>query len=72
MIVDLSPFKHECVKFLPSEYNSDKMFQLLPLAVVKEGGLSRLDGMDQKKDGHVWTETATSNISDPSGVLSFE
>ena len=40
--------------------------------MVKEGGLSRLDGMDQKRDGHVWTETATTNISNPSGTLSFK
>ena len=40
--------------------------------MVKEGGLSRLDGMDRKRDGHVWTETTTTNISDPSGTLAFK
>ena len=69
---DLSAFKHEVVKYLPIEYNEDCIFELPPVAVVKEGGLSRLDGMDRKHDGHVWTETATANISDPSGILTFK
>ena len=69
---DLSAFKHEAVKYLPVEYNGDCIFELPPVAVVKEGGLSRLDGMDQKRDGHIWTETATTNISDPSGILTFK
>ena len=43
---NLSAFKHEVVKFLPVEYNSDCIFELPPLVVVKEGGVSRLDGMD--------------------------
>ena len=36
----LSTFKHEVVKFLPVEYNGDCIFELPPLVVVKEGGLS--------------------------------
>ena len=47
-IADLSSFKHEVVKFLPVEYNGSCIFELPPLAVVKERGLSRLDGMDGK------------------------
>ena len=69
---DLSTFKHEVVKFLPVEYNGNCIFELPPVVVVKEGGLCRLDGMDRKQDGHVWTETATTNISDPSGILTFK
>ena len=69
---DLSTFKHEVVKFLPVEYNGNCIFELPLVAVVKEGGLSRLDGMDRKRDGHVWTEMATTNIFDPSGVLTFK
>ena len=69
---DLSAFKHEVVKYLPIEYNRDCIFELPPVAIVKEGGLSRLDGMDRKRDGHVWTETTTTNISDPSGILTFK
>ena len=28
--------------------------------------------MDRKRDNHVWTEMATTNISDPSRVLTFK
>ena len=38
---DLSTFKHEVVKFLPIEYNGNCILELPPIAVVKEGGLSR-------------------------------
>ena len=60
------------MKFLPVVYNGNCIFELPLVAVVKEGGLSSLDGMDGKRDGHVWTETTTTNISDPSGVLTFK
>ena len=30
-----------------------------------------LDGMDRRRDGHAWMETATTNLSDPDGQLSF-
>ena len=70
--VDLSTFKHEVVKFLPVEYNGNCIFELPQVAILKVGGLSHLDGMDRKRDGHVWIETTTTKISDPSGVLTFK
>ena len=30
-----------------------------------------LEGMDKRQDDHAWTETATTNIMDPDGQLSF-
>ena len=30
-----------------------------------------LDGVDRRRDGHAWTEMATTNLSDPYGQLSF-
>ena len=68
---NLVSFKHTVVESLPAEFNGDCIFELPPLPVVKAGGSCRLDGMDRRFDRHVWTETATSNISDPSGKLSF-
>ena len=44
--VDLSSFVHEALKYLPAEFNGNRVFELPPLTVVKEDGLSRLDGMD--------------------------
>ena len=38
-IADLSTFKHKVVKFLPVEYNGNCIFELPPVAVVKEGVL---------------------------------
>ena len=31
-----------------------------------------LKGMDKRQDGHAWTETATTNITDPDGQLSLK
>ena len=69
---NLASFKHTVVESLPAEFNGDCIFELPLLPVVKAGGSCRLDGMDRRFDRHVWTETATSNISDPSGKLSFK
>ena len=69
---NLASFKHMVVESLPAEFNGDCIFELPPLSVVKAGGSCRLGGMDRRFDHHVWTETTTSNISNPSGKLSFK
>ena len=69
---NLVSFRHEIVQFLPIEYNGNVIFELPSLHVVKEGGVARLDGINQRFDGHAWTETATTNIVDPSRLLSFK
>ena len=69
---NLASFKHMVVESLPAKFNGDCIFELPPLLVVKAGGSCRLDGMDRRFDRHVWTEITTSNISDPSGKLSFK
>ena len=70
---NLTSFKHMVVESLTlDEFNGDCIFELPPLPVVKAGGSCRLDGMDRRFNRHVWTETATSNILDPSGKLSFK
>ena len=69
--VDLSTFPHEKLNYLPTKYNEDIIFELPPLPTVKGGGAAMLEGMDQRRDGHSWTETATTNITDPDGQLSF-
>ena len=48
------------------------MFELPPLSTVKGGRVAMLEGMDRRQDGHAWTETTTTNISDPDGQLSFK
>ena len=69
--VDLASFSHQKVNYLPTRYNTDIVFELLPLPNVKGSGAAMLEGMDRRRDGHAWTETATTNITDPDGQLSF-
>ena len=69
--VDLATFPHQKLNYLPTKYNGNIVFELPPLSTVKSGGATMLEGMDQRQDGHAWTEIATTNISDPDGQLSF-
>ena len=69
---NLASFKQEVVQYLPTMYNGNVIFELPPLRVVKERGIARLDGTDQRFDGHAWIETATTNIVDPSCLFSFK
>ena len=69
--VDLSTFPHEKLNYLPTKYNGDIIFELPPLPTMKGGGAAMLEGMDRRRDGHAWIETATTNITDPDGQLSF-
>ena len=69
---NLASFRHEVVQFLPIEYNGNVDFELPSLPIVKEGRVARLDSMDWRFDCHTWTETTTTNIVDPSRLLSFK
>ena len=69
--VDLATFPHQKLNYLPTKYNGNIVFELPPLSTVKGGGGAMLEGMDWRRDGHAWTETTTTNISDPDGQLSF-
>ena len=69
--VDLASFPHQKVNYLPSKFNGNTVFELPPLPCIKGGGAAMFEGMDRRRDGHAWTETATTNISDLNGQLSF-
>ena len=69
--VNLASFPHQKVNYLPSKFNGNSVFEYPPLPCIKGGGAAMLEGMDRRRDGHAWTETATTNISDPNGQLSF-
>ena len=61
----------ENVDFLPPSFNEDVIFILpptLPSAVQKNA--KSMEGMDKRYDGHMWTKTMTTNISNTLG-LSF-
>ena len=69
--VDLAAFPHQKINYLPSKFNGNAVFELPPLLCIKGDGTAMLKGMDRRCDDHAWTETATTNISDPNGQLSF-
>ena len=67
---DLGSFLHKYVKYLPSQFNGNAIFELPPLQAPKLGGKGRLEGMDRQYDGHCWTEIATLNLSNDGAGLS--
>ena len=69
--VDLSTFPHEKLNYLSTKYNGNIVFELPSLLTVKGGGAAILEGMDRRRDGHAWTETPTTNITDLDGQFSF-
>ena len=69
--VDLASFSYQKVNYLSMRYNGDIVFELPLLPNVKGGGAAMLEGMDRRRDGHAWTEMATTNIIDLDGQLSF-
>ena len=69
---DLGSFEHKNVKYFPSQFNGNAIFELPLLQAPKLGGKGRLEGMDRRYDGHCWTETATSNLSDNGAGLQFK
>ena len=62
--VDLATFPHQKLNYLPTKYNGNIVFEFPPLSTMKSGRAAMLESMDRRRDGHAWTETATTNISD--------
>ena len=69
--LDYSSIRHERVQYLPAIFNGDVMFEL-PLAgtSASQTQAKSMQGMDKRYDGHVWTKTITTNITNDMG-LSF-
>ena len=67
--MDYASVPHRIVDFLPSIYNGNIIFELLPLAVGATSSKAKsLQGMYKKYDGHCWCLTKTSNISNDMGL----
>jgi hypothetical protein len=61
----------EEVNFLPPRFDGNVMFVLPPVGVCASHTKAKyMDGMDKRYDGHVWTKTQTTNITNAMG-LSF-
>ena len=62
--IDYSLVRHKKVEYLPAEFNGVVIFGLPP---VGEGAArlqaKAMQGMDKRYNGHVWTKTITTNIT---------
>jgi hypothetical protein len=58
--LDFDTLDIQRVKFLPSTFNGDVLFELPPIDT--SGPFHMMHGMDKRHDGHAWTKTVTSNI----------
>ena len=69
--LDYSSIKLQTVKFLPPQFDSDVLFHFPPVGdSAKHSKAKFMEGMDKQYDGHMWTKTMTTNISNKMG-LSF-
>ncbi len=59
--LDYNAITIEFVNCLPTKFNGDIFFELLPMCHLL-GLFWQLQGMDRKYDGHVWCKLQTSNI----------
>jgi hypothetical protein len=55
------------VQFLPTLFDGDALFELLPL-LPKVHGSSKMQGMDRKNDGDAWCKVITTNIKNSFGL----
>jgi hypothetical protein len=66
--LDYDKFKIQEVNHLPPRFDGTQLF-VLPAAEVSssQSRAKSLDGMDKQYDGHVWTKTQTTNITNDVG-----
>jgi hypothetical protein len=59
----------EVVNFLPPRFHENCMFVLPPIGISSYYTKAKsMDGMDKRYDGHVWTKTQTTNITNDIGL----
>ena len=69
--LDYDSLKIQEVNYLPPRFDGPCMFVLPPTgASSSQAKAKSMEGMDKRYDGHVWTKTQTTNISNDLG-LSF-
>ena len=69
--IDYSVIRHERVEYLPAEFDGAVIFELPPAGhTAARSQAKSMQGMDKRYDGHVWTKTITTNITNDFG-LSF-
>jgi hypothetical protein len=67
--LDYDKLQIQVVSHLPPRFNGTQLF-VLPAAEVSSSQTraKSLDGMDKQYDGHVWTKTQTTNITNDVGL----
>ena len=69
--IDYSVIRHERVEYLPAVFDGAVIFELPPAGhTAARSQAKSMQGMDKRYDGHVWTKTITTNITNDFG-LSF-
>jgi hypothetical protein len=69
--IDYSVIRHDRVEYLPALFDGDVIFELPPVGhTASRSQAKSMQGMDKRYDGHVWTKTITTNITNEFG-LSF-
>jgi hypothetical protein len=69
--LDYSVIRHERVEYLPPVFDGAVIFELPPAGhTATRSQAKSMQGMDKRYDGHVWTKTITTNITNDFG-LSF-
>jgi hypothetical protein len=62
--LDYDTLHIEVVNFLPPRFDGSSIFVLPPVGISSSHTKAKsMDGMDKRYDGHVWTETQTTNIT---------
>ena len=62
--LDYDQIKNMEVEFLPPTFDGDVIFVLLAVGTCASHSKAiSMFGMDKQYDGHVWTKTVTTNIS---------
>ena len=56
------------VQTLPPKFNGDVIFELPPVSMLHMSTYAKgMSGMDKRHDGHVWSKTLTTNITNSEG-----
>lgn len=67
--IDYDTITIERVEYLPPTFDGDIIFEFPPLGChARQTVAKQLRGMDKRFDGHAWTRTITSNISNDFGL----
>jgi hypothetical protein len=67
--LDYESLTVEKVEFLPPKFNGDILFEFPPTGhAALHSQAKSMNGMDKRYDGHVWTKTMTTNITNDMGL----